>query len=448
MWQAFARFRRGRPFWAGLFTMVGGLEILALPLSPIADLVLLGVAGISGAVIGIVLVVTGAFMWFSPPNRTLAGVLTLVFSLVSFVVSNLGGLIVGMVLGLVGGALALAWTPDGGDRAGRRRSRGRSDPAEEAPTTRFPRIDGPACVALVIGMVVVLHASGPGVAHAAPPPPPEPPPTDEPAPLLGLPPLLAPSSPVPSPVEPPLGADPPAGPLLPELLPDLAQQAPPGLLAPLQPAAVPDDGVVVSGLIGNLMLDTLTVTNFRYEGMVTYPVAGGGTQRALRIVLDTTDLGNVRIMIPGADGSVRVVQAEGSPNGSTTRLVLECTRIRLIAFGVLPLEFSLDFPPPPLIVIPFLSATDVDIDYVRLSTPTLVIPGLVATADGPAGLRGPGLSDAGLAANATVPDAPTARQAAVLVRLAALLDLPSMLRPYGLTQREADEAVGASGDPA
>jgi hypothetical protein len=88
MWSAFRDFRRTRPFWGGLFNILGGLEIILLPLSPIADLILLGVAGISGALIGIVLVVIGGFVWFSPPNRSLAGVLTLVFSLASFVVSN------------------------------------------------------------------------------------------------------------------------------------------------------------------------------------------------------------------------------------------------------------------------------------------------------------------------------------------------------------------------
>lgn len=120
----FARFRRTRPFWAGVFAIAGGLEIFILPFSPLASLVLLGVAGISSVVTGLVLAVMGLFMWFSPVNRTLAGVLTIIFALTSFVTSNLGGLVVGMVLGIIGGALCLAWTDRPSDTGSRRRPRG------------------------------------------------------------------------------------------------------------------------------------------------------------------------------------------------------------------------------------------------------------------------------------------------------------------------------------
>lgn len=120
---AFARFRRTRPFWAGVFAIAGGLEIFILPFSPLASLVLLGVAGISSVVTGLVLVVMGLFMWFSPVNRTLAGVLTIIFALTSFVTSNLGGLVVGMVLGIIGGALCLAWTDRPSESGSRRRPR-------------------------------------------------------------------------------------------------------------------------------------------------------------------------------------------------------------------------------------------------------------------------------------------------------------------------------------
>lgn len=404
MWTTFGDFRRSRPFWGGLFTILGGLEIILLPLSPISDLILLGVAGISGALIGIVLVVIGGFVWFSPPNRSLAGVLTLVFSLASFVVSNLGGLIVGMVLGLIGGALTLAWAPDGepGPRGRGLLGRGRR--------RRGPGSGPGAGAVVLLAVVPLLVWAGAGQARADPAPP-------IPIPVpLPVPPSVPRASPLPTPL-------PTQG---------LTGLIPPALLAPFQPAIAPGAGTVVSGLVGDLRMDTLTVTNFQYQGMVNYPVAGGGTQRALHIVVDSTDIGNLRISIPGTRVSTQVVQKPGSAHTTTTRLVLDCTRLRVTIAGLLTIEFSLDFPPPPLIVIPALSATDVQIDYVLLSTPTLNIPGLSAAPAGPAGTRvgytGP-------------PGKPTPAQAGLLTELASLLRLPDLLRPYGMSSARARAAT-------
>jgi hypothetical protein len=413
VWGRFRHFRRSRPFWGGLFSILGGIEILLLPLSPVADMVLLGVAGISGALIGVLLVITGLFVWFSPPNRSLAGVLTLVFSLASFVVSNLGGLVVGMVLGLVGGALTLAWTPD--KRAGGRRRRwwrGRGGPPQSGVS------------ATVVVLLALALCSGTGRAEASTPiplPPPDPPGVGR-----GTDPLLLPLRP------PSVGR---GSAVLPPVLPVLAKLVPPALLAPVQPKVSPQPGMVVSGLTGELLMDTLVVTNFRYQGIVTFPVAGGGTQRALRILLDSTDIGNLRVSIPGRRSSVQVTQRPGAAHARTTRLELDCTRLRLNLFGVLPVEFNLDFPPPPLIVLPLLQATDVKIDYVLLSTPTLVIPGLRKRATGQVGQR------AERDATGSSGGRPSSGQAQLLTRLASLLNLPSLLRPYGLNQVQAEQAI-------
>lgn len=164
----FRAFRRSRPFWAGAFTILGGLEIMALPLSPVASLVLLGVAGVSSVVMGLLLVVMGLFMWFSPANRALAGVLTIVFALTSFVTSNLGGLVVGMVLGIIGGALCLAWT-DGAPPRRRRARRGATPPPAGPPPAGPPTgsIGTPLVrrVAMVL-LVVAAAVAGPGAGAA------------------------------------------------------------------------------------------------------------------------------------------------------------------------------------------------------------------------------------------------------------------------------------------
>jgi hypothetical protein len=390
--------------------ILGGIEILLLPLSPIADLVLLGVAGISGALIGVLMVITGLFAWFSPPNRLLSGVFTLVFAVASFVVSNLGGLIVGMVLGVVGGALIVAWTPDKRPRDRRRWWRRRKEPPKPSPPA--------VAVLILLGVATLLSASLPGRAGAEQPAPPNPPPdTTTLDPLLALP-LL-----------------PQKGAVLPPILPRLQRLVPPALLAPVQPVVRPARGAVVSGLIGDLRMDTLTVTNFQYQGMVTYPVAGGGTQRALRILLDSTDIGNLRITIPNRTATSRVTQARHARHTTTTTLVLDCTRLRLNLFGVLPVEFNLAFPPPPLTIIPLLYATDVKIDYVRLTTPVLIIPAMRVRNEGPSG------KTAGRDESVPGPRLLSPAQSQTLIQLASLLKLPALLRPYGLTDSQARAAT-------
>ncbi|HEY0640894.1 MAG TPA: DUF6114 domain-containing protein, partial [Pseudonocardiaceae bacterium] len=106
----FRDWRRSRPFWGGLWTLLSGLEIVYLPLSPVSDLVAAGVVGAQSILVGFLIIVMGVFVWFSPSNRMLAGILTLVFAVSSLVLSNLGGLVVGMLLGVLGGALTVSWT--------------------------------------------------------------------------------------------------------------------------------------------------------------------------------------------------------------------------------------------------------------------------------------------------------------------------------------------------
>jgi hypothetical protein len=94
------------------------------------------------------------------------------------------------------------------------------------------------------------------------------------------------------------------------------------------------------GLVGALEADTLTVSDFRYYGIVSYPLAGGGRRRALHIIVSAADLGNVRIAIPGRRDSVRVSQARGAAHTSTAALMLDCTRLQLALFGLLPIVFA------------------------------------------------------------------------------------------------------------
>lgn len=105
------RWRRSRPFWGGVFAIIAGAEICALPLAPLKIMLQQGVAGIPSVLMGIVMIVLGLTAWFSPAQRTLAGVLTTLIATAALVLSNLGGFLIGTVLGIIGGGLMFAWQP-------------------------------------------------------------------------------------------------------------------------------------------------------------------------------------------------------------------------------------------------------------------------------------------------------------------------------------------------
>jgi hypothetical protein len=66
-----------------------------------------GMVGLFGLISGIIVIVSAAMLQADPNRRRTWGVLTLVFSVLSFL--GLGGFIVGAILGIVGGAKALTW---------------------------------------------------------------------------------------------------------------------------------------------------------------------------------------------------------------------------------------------------------------------------------------------------------------------------------------------------
>ncbi|WP_235980875.1 DUF6114 domain-containing protein [Streptomyces albidus (ex Kaewkla and Franco 2022)] len=111
IWRRWRGWRRGRPFWGGLLTVVAGAEIGVIPLAPLKVMLHQGTAGIPSVVLALILVVLGLSAWFSPQYRGLAGILTVLLAAAALVLSNLGGFMIGTLLGVVGGALIFAWRP-------------------------------------------------------------------------------------------------------------------------------------------------------------------------------------------------------------------------------------------------------------------------------------------------------------------------------------------------
>ena len=113
----FRVWRRSRPFWGGLLLLLGGLEMLLIPLTGVLAhgqiklVIYVGIGGVFGILIGALLIACGLALWFHPVHKTFYAIAGLLLALLSFIGTNLGGFFIGMLLGIVGGSLAFAWYP-------------------------------------------------------------------------------------------------------------------------------------------------------------------------------------------------------------------------------------------------------------------------------------------------------------------------------------------------
>ena len=108
-WGKFRRWRRHRPFWGGLFLILGGVELFLsanLTLGGVEEH--LGPQGFLSYLLPVLLLVCGLLIWFTPAQRLFYAIVGLLAALYSFLGLNLGGFFVGMLLGIVGGALVIA----------------------------------------------------------------------------------------------------------------------------------------------------------------------------------------------------------------------------------------------------------------------------------------------------------------------------------------------------
>ncbi|GHB42827.1 hypothetical protein GCM10010377_37240 [Streptomyces viridiviolaceus] len=111
----FRAWRGARPFWAGLFILLGGFPIAYFPYANLQighlTLAMATTAGAGSLIIGVLLVVLGVSLWFQKHVRVFAGVAAILLALVSIPVSNLGGFLIGFLFALIGGSMAVAWAP-------------------------------------------------------------------------------------------------------------------------------------------------------------------------------------------------------------------------------------------------------------------------------------------------------------------------------------------------
>ncbi|KUN02564.1 hypothetical protein AQI95_27575 [Streptomyces yokosukanensis] len=126
----FRAWRGTRPFWAGLFVLLGGFPIMYFPYAHLQfghlTLAMATTAGAGSLIIGVLLIVLGISLWFQKHVRVFAGVAAILLALVSIPVSNFGGFVLGFLFALIGGAMAVAWVPGAAPQP--------QPPAEAAPS--------------------------------------------------------------------------------------------------------------------------------------------------------------------------------------------------------------------------------------------------------------------------------------------------------------------------
>lgn len=109
--RTFCAFRRTRPFWGGLWLLIGGWLVLRLSMVSAHIVVAGGMTGAGGWLTGGGMILCGLAAWAAPSQRYVVGIVGVLLAISSLVVSNLGGLFVGMAAGILGGAMTLAWGP-------------------------------------------------------------------------------------------------------------------------------------------------------------------------------------------------------------------------------------------------------------------------------------------------------------------------------------------------
>jgi len=342
----FRAWRRSRPFWGGLFAIIGGVELVLVPLAPMPVVIHQGIAGIGSYLIGVLLAVLGLLLWFQPAQRTFYGVVAVLLSLASFVTSNFGGFVIGMLLGLIGGSLGFAWAPGAPGpkkRAARRARRGGSSVLGLAML--------PALAAFPMNGAQGTAASACLISFFCPSSSPTPSPSSSPGTTS------APSTPGvgPTPTPSPNLSGKPGKPGKDakdekKAKGKAAKFVPKRKHLKAKPAARGQAPVSVQA--NTLTAATMTQYGLSFDGVVAMPTAHGH-MRMLKFSADRVVMTGSDLTSGPAGRRTTTGQSELVLNGNVK---LYTTKLHAKLFGI-PLTFTPDFPPP--LVLPKMRMTDV-----------------------------------------------------------------------------------------
>ncbi|MFH8591625.1 DUF6114 domain-containing protein [Streptomyces rimosus] len=337
---AFRGWRRTRPFWAGLLLILGGTELLLVPLSPLTVLINLGLGGLAAIGIGLALIVAGLFLWLRPAAHHYVSLHALILSVLSFAATNLGGFLVGMGLGIAGSAMGFGWTvvEGGEERTG-------SNAAESGPEAESGSGFGPSGYAPDGG-------NAPGTAVSDRPSPNGTTPTDN----------------TPGPRNRALSIALPVA-----LVAVIGTPAPPARAAADIPAP-PTPPTVTTTMFAP--------KGFTLAGVTEVPTVNGPV-KAMVLRMKAASLTDYRLITRDADGPQLGLGARNLDLSGNVTLYL--TKISGCLEGILCLTFTPDTLPVPPVVPPFVFMTNVDAEQALVTSDLIVADGLTLNAGAEAG---------------------------------------------------------------
>ncbi|WP_433474337.1 DUF6114 domain-containing protein [Spirillospora sp. CA-142024] len=334
--RGFRRWRRTRPFWGGVFAVLGGAELIAIPLAPMPLVVHQGMAGVASWLIGALLVTAGALMWFQPAHRSFYGILAVLLSLASFLTSNFGGFLAGLLLGVLGGALGFAWSPAP--------DRPRTEPPPRGRRGTHSASRGGRLTALAIPAVLGFHLISP-----SPSPSPSASATPSPQPSAD-----ATSTPTPTPTPTATSAPTPTS----TPTPTPAKEAGTG------PRTYTDSST--------LRASSLTMSGLSYGGVASLPSAGG-TVKALKFTMSKAVLKDVDQTAVHGGTTTRTRTGDLALSGD---VVMYTTKLSSKLLGI-PTTFTPEAPPP--LTLPYMVMTDVVSEQPAVTADGAQITGLAVT---------------------------------------------------------------------
>ncbi|MEC4019123.1 DUF6114 domain-containing protein [Streptomyces sp. H27-D2] len=314
------KWRRTRPFWAGLLLMLGGAELLAIPLSPLTVLVSLGLGGLAAIGIGLALIVAGLFLWFMPQSRHYVSINALLLSVLSFAATNLGGFLVGMLLGVAGSAMGFGWTPAAADAE----PESASEPGRESGSESGTGEDG----ATHSGTAARLPSPGDRPGHRT---------------LASVLPVVLLAA-----VGAPAAADPPA---------DTLRAA---------------DGVVAPNVPPTVTTTLFAPKGFLLAGVTSVPTADGPL-KVMVLKMKAASLTDYRLTTRDGGRELALGADSLDLSGDVT---LYLTRFSGCLEGLICLTFTPDRLPVPPVVPPFVFMTDVDAEQALVTSDRIVADGL------------------------------------------------------------------------
>ncbi|HEX6681552.1 MAG TPA: DUF6114 domain-containing protein [Candidatus Limnocylindrales bacterium] len=398
-WQRFRSWRRSRPFWGGLLTMLAGLEIVAsMNLELQGGKIAVGQEGFTAYLIAFALFITGPLAWFLQAQRHFYGLIATFVAVYALIGVNLGGFFLGTLLGVAGGGLIFAWNHE--TVVDEQEASGvPPDDVEESPKVPSPR--HAALILLVVAMSASMLAvtGAPARAEAAdpcPPPAASPSPSPSPSPSGGggggggtgivgqivdffgrlitggggtpspsASPITDPD-PSPRPVPCPTSTGGPGGPEGPGNPGPGGTKTPAAPQAKLLPAAA--DQIPVGEKPSKMTGTRISMLNLTFQGVVDMPTKSG-TIRSLKFTLNESATSDFLLHVYGNDGhDIDLRSSTLTVSGGGVEFYTSRFKANL---GPIPVEFTPQTPPPP-IPLPFeIVFTDPDIELVWVKAPKL-----------------------------------------------------------------------------